>query len=129
MTKANVTTAAEKLYAAIHTILCTAEAGKPISQELLEQASDAHDYATRLRGLRKLVYQDSHDDRERGERTADEGTADEPAPMEDEAPGDRCSSPTGHEWHYTGTQYGGDDERYHGEGVVYCTHCGADGDA
>lgn len=34
-----------------------------------------------------------------------------------------------HDWHYTGTQYGGDDERYNGEGVVYCTKCGADGDA
>ena len=35
----------------------------------------------------------------------------------------------GHEWAYTGTQYGGDDESYHGEGRCYCIHCGADGDA
>jgi hypothetical protein len=35
----------------------------------------------------------------------------------------------GHEWQYTGTAYGGDDESYHGEGRVYCAHCGADGDA
>ena len=33
-----------------------------------------------------------------------------------------------HEWVYTGTAYGGDDESYHGEGRVYCTHCGKDGD-
>ena len=35
----------------------------------------------------------------------------------------------GHEWAYTGTQYGGDDESYHGEGRAYCVHCGKDGDA
>lgn len=35
----------------------------------------------------------------------------------------------GHQWAYTGTAYGGDDESYHGEGRCYCTHCGADGDA
>jgi hypothetical protein len=43
--------------------------------------------------------------------------------------GERCSSPTGHEWSYTGTQYGGDDERWGGEGRCLCVHCGADGDA
>jgi hypothetical protein len=32
-------------------------------------------------------------------------------------------------WVYTGTQYGGDDDRWHGEGRVYCELCGADGDA
>lgn len=35
----------------------------------------------------------------------------------------------GHEWAYTGTAYGGDDERWHGEGRAYCIHCGKDGDA
>ena len=35
----------------------------------------------------------------------------------------------GHEWVYTGTQYGSDDESYHGEGRCYCLNCGADGDA
>ncbi len=34
-----------------------------------------------------------------------------------------------HDWVYTGIQYGGDDESYHGEGRVYCSKCGADGDA
>jgi hypothetical protein len=34
-----------------------------------------------------------------------------------------------HEWVHTGVAYGGDDERYHGEGRCYCMHCGADGDA
>lgn len=34
-----------------------------------------------------------------------------------------------HEWVYTGTAYGGDDERWCGEGRVYCSKCGADGDA
>ena len=34
-----------------------------------------------------------------------------------------------HEWAYTGTAYGGDDESYMGEGRCYCIHCGADGDA
>ena len=35
----------------------------------------------------------------------------------------------GHEWAYTGSAYGGDDESYSGEGRCYCVHCGADGDA
>lgn len=35
----------------------------------------------------------------------------------------------GHEWVFTGTQYGGDDESYSGEGRCYCANCGADGDA
>lgn len=34
-----------------------------------------------------------------------------------------------HEFAYTGTQYGGDDERWHGEGRAYCQKCGMDGDA
>lgn len=42
---------------------------------------------------------------------------------------ERCDNPGGHEWVCTGTQYGGDDERWHGEGRCYCIHCGADGDA
>lgn len=40
-----------------------------------------------------------------------------------------CTNPGGHEWVYTGTQYGGDDESYFGEGRCYCQWCGADGDA
>jgi len=46
-----------------------------------------------------------------------------------EEPGDECTDPKGHEWAYTGTAYGGDDESYFGEGRCYCIHCGADGDA
>lgn len=42
---------------------------------------------------------------------------------------DACTNPGGHEWHLTGTLYGGDDESFHGEGRCYCVHCGADGDA
>lgn len=42
---------------------------------------------------------------------------------------DACTNPGGHKWAYTGTQYGGDDERWQGEGRCYCEHCGADGDA
>lgn len=34
-----------------------------------------------------------------------------------------------HEWKYTGSAYGGDDERWSGEGRCYCIYCGADGDA
>lgn len=34
-----------------------------------------------------------------------------------------------HKFVRTGTQYGGDDERWGGEGRCYCTRCGADGDA
>jgi hypothetical protein len=34
-----------------------------------------------------------------------------------------------HDWACTGTEYGGDDDSYHGEGRCYCTKCGADGDA
>lgn len=44
-------------------------------------------------------------------------------------PDEGCNNPGGHEWAYTGTAYGGDDESYHGEGRCYCVHCGADGDA
>jgi hypothetical protein len=55
-----------------------------------------------------------------------------PATTEDDEqefdPGQRCPCP-GHKWAYTGTAYGGDDSSYHGEGRVYCEHCGADGDA
>lgn len=42
-----------------------------------------------------------------------------------------CTNPSGkgHEWAFTGTQYGGDDESYSGEGRSICVHCGADGDA
>ena len=43
-------------------------------------------------------------------------------------PGQRGPCP-GHVWAFTGTQYGGDDERFHGEGRAYCELCGADGDA
>lgn len=35
----------------------------------------------------------------------------------------------GHRWAYTGSAYGGDDDRWHGEGRCYCVNCGADGDA
>lgn len=41
---------------------------------------------------------------------------------------DACTDRRGHEWAYTGTQYGGDDERWQGEGRCHCVHCGADGD-
>lgn len=34
-----------------------------------------------------------------------------------------------HDWSYTGTAYGGEDESYHGEGRSHCRLCGADGDA
>lgn len=42
---------------------------------------------------------------------------------------DACTNPGGHEFVCTGTAYGGDDERWCGEGRCYCIHCGADGDA
>lgn len=42
---------------------------------------------------------------------------------------DACSDPGGHSWVCTGTEYGGDDDSYHGEGRCYCEFCGADGDA
>jgi hypothetical protein len=47
----------------------------------------------------------------------------------DDDPNERCTNAGGHEFECTGTQYGGDDESYHGEGRCYCIHCGADGDA
>lgn len=34
----------------------------------------------------------------------------------------------GHQWIYTGSAYGGDDDRWCGEGRCYCRNCGADGD-
>lgn len=43
----------------------------------------------------------------------------------DDDAGDECA----HEWVSTGTNDGGDDSRFHGEGRTYCTRCGADGDA
>lgn len=48
---------------------------------------------------------------------------DEPGPCTGE-----CKGMAGKNWVYTGTLYGGDDERYHGEGRCYCMFCGADGD-
>lgn len=40
-----------------------------------------------------------------------------------------CATERGHEWGYSGSAYGGDEESYGGEGRCYCLHCGADGDA
>ncbi len=34
-----------------------------------------------------------------------------------------------HDFVYTGSAYGGDDESFHGEGRCYCSKCGTDGDA
>ncbi|WP_321959551.1 hypothetical protein [Burkholderia cenocepacia] len=41
----------------------------------------------------------------------------------------QCATERGHEWSYSGSAYGGDDDSYFGEGRCYCCHCGADGDA
>jgi hypothetical protein len=41
----------------------------------------------------------------------------------------RCENERGHSFTHSGTAYGGDDERFGGEGRCYCAHCGADGDA
>jgi hypothetical protein len=40
-----------------------------------------------------------------------------------------CERTTGHSWAFTGSAYGGDDDRWGGEGRCYCSRCGADGDA
>ena len=40
-----------------------------------------------------------------------------------------CNVTRGHRFAFTGTAYGGDDERWGGEGRSYCAYCGADGDA
>jgi len=55
--------------------------------------------------------------------------AEDDEPDDEQEPDDRCSNPNGHKWNYTGTQYGGDDDRWNGEGRVLCVWCGADGDA
>lgn len=47
----------------------------------------------------------------------------------DERDPDQRGPCSGHEFAYTGSAYGGDDDSYHGEGRAYCIHCGADGDA
>lgn len=47
----------------------------------------------------------------------------------DYAPQEEPEEGCAHEWVHTGTAYGGDDERYHGEGRAYCSKCGQDGDA
>lgn len=41
----------------------------------------------------------------------------------------QCAVERGHGFTYTGTQYGGDDDRWSGEGRCLCAYCGADGDA
>lgn len=41
----------------------------------------------------------------------------------------RAQAQCQHVWSYSGTAYGGDDERYHGDGRCYCSLCGLDGDA
>lgn len=43
----------------------------------------------------------------------------------DDEPAENCA----HEWIFTGTAYGGEDSRWHGEGRCFCAKCGADGDA
>lgn len=43
-------------------------------------------------------------------------------------PDGSCTNPGGHKFECTGTQYGGDDDRWHGEGRCLCIYCGADGD-
>ena len=40
-----------------------------------------------------------------------------------------CGVLRGHSWSYSGTNYGGDDDRWHGDGRCLCAYCGADGDA
>lgn len=63
MARVTVADAAEALYLALHQILLVAEAGKPLSQELVDLGAQALDQATKLRQLRRLVYTDSPDDR------------------------------------------------------------------
>jgi hypothetical protein len=58
----------------------------------------------------------------------DDDPDDDEPPEEEGYPG-RCSNPEGHKFECTGTAYGGDDERWHGEGRCLCVYCGADGDA
>lgn len=50
----------------------------------------------------------------------------EEEPEEDE---ESCINPGGHEFVCSGTNEGGDDDSYHGEGRSYCQWCGKDGDA
>lgn len=47
----------------------------------------------------------------------------------DEPDENACTNPLGHSFYRTGTAFGGDDERWGGEGRSFCRHCGADGDA
>jgi hypothetical protein len=39
-----------------------------------------------------------------------------------------CRTERGHDFIYTGSNYGGFDDSYSGEGRCYCANCGADGD-
>lgn len=64
-----------------------------------------------------------------GVSVEDDGAEHEAEPEPDDSYPPRCSNPGGHEFVYTGTAYGGDDESYGGEGRSLCAHCGADGDA
>jgi len=74
--------------------------------------------------LARKIYQAG---KEAGQVTGLEMETDPPEVYPEDA--DECTSPHGHEFVCTGTAYGGDDERYMGEGRSYCMHCGADGDA
>lgn len=52
----------------------------------------------------------------------------------DDGPPSKCTGecrtvPPGKNWSYSGTQYGGDDTSFNGEGRCYCMFCGEDGDA
>lgn len=74
------------------------------------------------RAAHAMADRDAEDSRDNQEQVAT-------WPDESDGPEDRCTSPRGHSWVYSGTAYGGDDERWGGEGRCYCEHCGADGDA
>lgn len=63
-------------------------------------------------------------------RPADGDAASPPAVADDDGSyPPPCSDPGGHKFEGTGTAYGGEDDRWGGEGRMLCIHCGADGDA
>lgn len=65
MARASLADAAAAMYRTLHDITLQAEAGKPLSLELLTEAQNALDVADRIKQLRCLVYSPSEDDRER----------------------------------------------------------------
>lgn len=64
MAKVTISDAAKEMYHALHEILLQAEAGKPITDDLLARAQRASYMGDKVHALRTSVYDEAPDDRE-----------------------------------------------------------------